>query len=297
VLGERCRLWLLLKPHGSSSGFDTTKLFIGAEGTLGIITEVTVRLAPRLPTNVAIAQFPDVRAATEAVRDILNTGVAIQCVELCDDQFMRATNTYGISERKYPEKDSLFFKFQGSPETIRETSRVVGQLLKKHGATGFEVAKTEQQALDLWADRKNALFSSLALRPGAKSWSTDVCVPVSRLPELVYETKKDIAAQNLVATVIGHVGDGNFHALILFDNEEDRKVVDEIVHRMVHRAIALDGTCSGEHGIGFGKKEFLVQELGAGTVRLMRTVKNAIDPLNLFNPGKLYPDDIPERSK
>jgi len=278
----------------SSSGFDTTKLFIGAEGTLGIITEVTVRLAPRLPTNVAIAQFPDVRAATEAVRDILNTGVAIQCVELCDDQFMRATNTHGISERKYPEKDSLFFKFQGSPETIQETSRVVGQLLKKHGATGFEVAKTEQQALDLWADRKNALFSSLALRPGAKGWSTDVCVPVSRLPELVYETKKDIAAQNLVATVIGHVGDGNFHALILFDNEEDRKVVDEIVHRMVHRAIALDGTCSGEHGIGFGKKEFLVEELGAGTVRLMRTVKNAIDPLNLFNPGKLYPDDIPE---
>jgi len=248
-------------------------------------------LTSRLCLLCNIAEIPD------CFLEILNTGVAIQCVELCDDQFMRATNTYGISERKYPEKDSLFFKFQGSPETIRETSRVVGQLLKKHGATGFEVAKTEQQALDLWADRKNALFSSLALCPGAKGWSTDVCVPVSKLPELVYETKKDIAAQNLVATVIGHVGDGNFHALILFDNEEDRKVVNEIVHRMVHRAIALDGTCSGEHGIGFGKKEFLVEELGAGTVRLMRTVKNAIDPLNLFNPGKLYPDDISERSK
>ena len=147
----------------------------GAEGTLGIVTEVTIRLAPRLPTTVAIAQFPDVKRATEAVRDILNTGVLIQCVELCDDDFMRATNVYGVSDMKYPELDSLFFKFQGTPETIKETSRVVKEIVERHGGSGFTMAKTKKQADDLWQDRKNALFSSLALVPGAMGWSTDVC--------------------------------------------------------------------------------------------------------------------------
>ncbi|KAF8288830.1 hypothetical protein DL93DRAFT_2092175 [Clavulina sp. PMI_390] len=279
----------------SSSGFDTTKLFIGAEGTLGIITEVTIRLAPRLPSTVAVAQFPNVKSATEAVKDILNTGAAIQCVELCDDQFMKATNIYGISERKYAELDSLFFKFQGTPETIAETTRIVRDITKQHGATGFEVAETDDQATDLWADRKNALFSTQALLPGGRSWTTDVCVPVSKLPELVYETKKDIAEQGLVATVIGHVDDGNFHALIMFDSEETKKKTDDVVHRMVRRAIALDGTCSGEHGIGRGKREFLVEELGENTVKLMKSVKQTIDPLNLFNPGKLFPEDVSPR--
>ncbi|KAF9518892.1 hypothetical protein BS47DRAFT_1337778 [Hydnum rufescens UP504] len=275
----------------SSAGFDATKLFIGAEGTLGIVTEVTIRLAPLLPTNVAVVQFPDVKKATEAVKDILNSGVMIQCVELCDDEFMRATNVYGVSEKKYPELDSLFFKFQGTPELIKETSRVVKDIVFKHGGTGFQMAKTPKQADDLWADRKNALYSSLALVPGARGWSTDVCVPVSKLPELVYETKKDLAEHNLVATVVGHVGDGNFHALILFSSDEELERTRHVVHRMVHRAIALEGTCTGEHGVGIGKKEYLIEELGAGTVELMKTVKRAIDPLGLFNPGKLYPDD------
>ncbi|KAG6840832.1 hypothetical protein C0991_004055 [Blastosporella zonata] len=276
----------------SSAGFDTTKLFIGAEGTLGIVTEVTIRLAPVLPTTVAVVQFPDVRKATEAVIEVMNQGVGIQCVELVDDLFMAATNKYGMSKRKWPVKDSLFFKFQGpSPASLQETAKIVKKIVEKHGGTGFEQARTKQEAEDLWADRKNAHYSGMSLLEDARGWPTDVCVPVSKLPELVYETKKDLAEVGIVSTIVGHVGDGNFHALLLFRNDEEEEIVKAAVHRMVHRAIALDGTCTGEHGVGVGKKVYLVEELGQGTVELMKTVKRAIDPLGLFNPGKLYPDD------
>ncbi|KAL1950849.1 hypothetical protein VTO73DRAFT_5973 [Trametes versicolor] len=275
----------------SSAGFDTTKLFIGAEGTLGIVTEVTIRLAPLLPTNVAVVQFPDVRSATEAVIEVVNAGVGIQCVELCDDQFMRATNIYGQSSRKWPEKDSLFFKFQGpTPRALKETADIVKAVTAKHGATGFSLARSDQEAHDLWMDRKNALYSSLAILPGARGWSTDVCVPVSRLPDLVYETKKDLEEHGLLSTIVGHVGDGNFHALLLFRNDQELEDAHAAVDRMVKRAIALDGTCTGEHGVGMGKRAYLYEELGEGTVELMKTIKNAVDPLNLFNPGKLYPE-------
>jgi len=229
----------------SSAGFDTTKLFIGAEGTLGIVTEATIRLAPVLPTTVAIVQFPDVQKATEAAREIVNHGVGIQCVELCDNDFMRSTNLYGMSQRKYPEKDSLFFKFQGhSQQALKDTGNVVKTISKKHGATWFHLAENEREAADLWADRKNALYSGLALLEGCKGWSTDVCVPVSKLPELVLETKKDLQSLGVKSTIVGHVGDGNFHALLLFRTEEEFEVARIAVHRMVERAIALDGTCA-----------------------------------------------------
>ncbi|KAI8978891.1 FAD-linked oxidase-like protein [Trametes punicea] len=285
----------------SSAGFDTTKLFIGAEGTLGIVTEgkplLTIRLAPLLPTNVAVVQFPDVRNATEAVTEVVNSGVGIQCVELCDDQFMRATNMYGMSSRKWPEKDSLFFKFQGPTQrSLQETAEIVKKITEKHGGTGFALARNEKEAHDLWMDRKNALYSSLAILPGARGWSTDVCVPVSRLPDLVYETKKDLDEHGIKSTIVGHVGDGNFHALLLFRDDEELEAAHAAVDRMVKRAIALDGTCTGEHGVGMGKRQYLYEELGEGTVELMKTIKKAIDPLNLFNPGKLYPDkpDLPK---
>ncbi|KIP05310.1 hypothetical protein PHLGIDRAFT_30981 [Phlebiopsis gigantea 11061_1 CR5-6] len=281
----------------SSAGFDTTKLFIGAEGTLGIITEVTVRLAPVLPTTVAVVQFPDVRAATEAAREIVNAGVGIQCIELCDDDFMRSTNLYGQSLRRWPERDSLFFKFQGpSAQALAESAGIARAIAETHGGTGFALAADDAEATALWADRKNALYSGLALVPGARGWSTDVCVPVSRLPELVLETKQDIARSGLVSTIVGHVGDGNFHALLLFKTDEELDVARGLVHRMVERAIRLDGTCTGEHGVGIGKREYLYDELGAGTVGLMQTIKHAIDPLGLFNPGKLYPDEPTEDS-
>ncbi|CCM04608.1 uncharacterized protein FIBRA_06790 [Fibroporia radiculosa] len=275
----------------SSAGFDTTKLFIGAEGTLGIITEATIRLAPLMPTSVAVVQFPDVRQATQAVIEVMNKGVGIQCIELCDSEHMRATNVYGMSSRKWPEKDSLFIKFQGpTPRSIQESAEIVREIVKKYDGTGFEHARTEKEAADLWMDRKNALYSGLALVEGSRGWSTDVCVPVSRLPDLVYQTKDDIQKSGIVSTMVGHVGDGNFHALLLFKTDEELETCRHVVHRMVERALALDGTCTGEHGVGIGKRKYLVDELGEGTVELMKTIKRTLDPYNLFNPGKLYPD-------
>ncbi|TFK33515.1 FAD-linked oxidase-like protein [Crucibulum laeve] len=275
----------------SSAGFDLTKLFIGAEGTLGIVTEVTIRLAPLLPTTVAAVHFPDVRSATQAVIDVMNQGVGIQCVELLDDVFMAATNKYGVSKRKWPVKDSLFFKLQGpNRESLLESARIIKDVVEKYGGTGFSLAKDDQEADEIWSDRKNAPFSAFALIDGGRAIGTDVCVPVSNLPELVYETKKDVIESRLISTIIGHVGDGNFHAMLLYKTDEELERAKEIADRMVKRALALDGTCTGEHGVGVGKKKYLVEELGAGTVELMKTIKHAIDPLGLFNPGKLYPD-------
>ncbi|KAJ3866721.1 FAD-linked oxidase-like protein [Lentinula novae-zelandiae] len=272
----------------SSAGFDTTKLFIGAEGTLGIITEVTIRLTPVLPTTVAVVHFPDVRQATEAVRDVMNKGVGIQCVELLDDVFMHAVNNFGQSGRTWPVKDTLFFKLQGhNAASLTDTAKVVKEVAEKYGGFGFQLAKNDKEADDLWHDRKNAHYSGLALVPGSRPIATDVCVPVSRLPDLVYETKKDLSTLGLVAPIVGHVGDGNFHAQIMFTNDAQLAVAKEAVERMVHRAIAMDGTCTGEHGVGIGKKKYLVEELGAGTVELMKMVKRTLDPLGLFNPGKV----------
>lgn len=278
----------------SSAGFDTTKLFIGAEGTLGIITEATLRLTPKLPTSVAVAQFNDVSSAVSAVTEVLQSpmGAHVQCIELLDNHMMEAINHAGLSGHTYPVKDSLFFKFQGSPLAIKETSKIVQDIVKKHGSKDFKAAKNSEEAEELWNHRKVALWSSLSWLDDADTriWTTDVCVPPSRLPELVGETKKDLEAHNIKSTIVGHVGDGNFHAFLLFRNDEELERVKGAVHRMVHRAISLDGTCTGEHGVGVGKKEYLVEELGEGTVELMRSIKRAVDPLNLFNPGKLYPD-------
>ncbi|KAL4261879.1 D-lactate dehydrogenase (cytochrome) [Pleurotus pulmonarius] len=276
----------------SSAGFDTTKLFIGAEGTLGIVTEATLRLAPLLPTKVAMAQFPDVQHAVSAVQEILASpyGPHIQCVELLDDHMMMAINNAGLVDHPYPVQDSLFFKIQGDDPAVRLTSKIVQSIVKKHGGSRFEFAATDQEAEDLWENRKYALTSTLAAHPGSRCWTTDVCVPVSHLPRLVLETKKDLAEAGLKSTIVGHVGDGNFHALILFHSPEELQSVSEAVHRLVHRAIGMDGTCTGEHGVGVGKKEYLIDELGQGTVELMRTIKRAVDPLDLLNPGKLYPD-------
>jgi len=277
----------------SSAGFDLTKIFIGAEGTLGIITEATLRLAPRIPTKVAMAQFPNVERAVNAVQEILNSphGPHLQCVELLDDHMMAAINAAGEVSRKLPISDTLFFKIQGDEAAIGATARAVQETVARHGSTRFEFAQTDQEASELWESRKYALISTIGSVPGARCWTTDVCVPPSRLPQLVYETKKDLADNNLRSTIVGHVGDGNFHALILFMDDKELETVSDAVHRLVHRAIRMDGTCTGEHGVGVGKKEYLVEELGEGTVELMKTIKRAIDPLNILNPSKLYPDD------
>ncbi|KAI0054940.1 hypothetical protein BV25DRAFT_1816330 [Artomyces pyxidatus] len=279
----------------SATGFDTTKLFIGAEGTLGIVTEATLRLAPLIPTKVAMVQFPDVERAVAAVQEILTSpyGNHIQCVELLDDHMMAAINTGGFVSTPLPVQDSLFFKIQGAPEAQKLTADAIKAIVRRHGSSRFQFARTDEEAADLWRNRKYALMSTIAATPGSRCWTTDVCVPVSKLPELVYKTKQDLAESGLKSTIVGHVGDGkcNFHALMLFQNDEEFEKVKGAVHRLVHRALALDGTCTGEHGVGLGKKEYLVEELGEGTVELMRSVKKAVDPLNIMNPGKLYPDE------
>ncbi|KAJ7915509.1 D-lactate dehydrogenase cytochrome oxidoreductase [Mycena leptocephala] len=276
----------------SSAGFDVTKLFIGAEGTLGIVTEATLRLAPVLPTKVAMAQFPDVEHAVSAVQEILNSpyGPHVQCVELLDDRMMNALNNGGLVDRAYPVQDTLFFKIQGDEAAVKLTSKTIQALVKKHGSSKFEFAATDDEAENLWQNRKYALMSTLVAHPDTRCWTTDVCVPVSRLPQLVLETKKDLADAGLSSTIVGHVGDGNFHALILFRDDKELESVSQAVHRLVHRALALDGTCTGEHGVGVGKKEYLTEELGKGTVDLMKRIKKIVDPHNIMNPGKLYPD-------
>ncbi|KAF4617446.1 hypothetical protein D9613_006408 [Agrocybe pediades] len=282
----------------SAAGFDMTKLFIGAEGTLGIVTEVTIRLAPVLPTTVAVVHFPDVKSATAASIEVINRGVGIQCVELLDPFAMKATNNYGMSFRKWPEKDSLYFKFQGPTQaSLKETAEVVKQIVKKHGGTGFSLAKNEKEAEAIWTDRKNLYHSGMSMLENARSILTDVCVPISKLPQLITETKKDLASIGILSSIAGHVGDGNFHALLLFQTDAEYEIAMEASKRLVHRAIALDGTCTGEHGVGTGKKQYLEEELGEGTVKLMKTIKQAIDPLGLFNPGKLYPDSPPPTAR
>ncbi|KAI0781193.1 D-lactate dehydrogenase cytochrome oxidoreductase [Trametes elegans] len=282
----------------SSAGIDTTKLFIGAEGTLGIVTEATLRLAPVIPTKVAMAQFPDVEHAVSAVQEILNTpaGPHIQCVELLDDHMMKAISDAGLVSETYPSADTLFFKIQGDPAAISSTAQTVQDIVARHSSQNFKFAKTDDEAEELWESRKYALMSTIESEEGARCWTTDVCVPVSKLPELVYETKKDLQQSKLHSTIVGHVGDGNFHAFILFKTDDELKAVSDAVHRLVHRAIALDGTCTGEHGVGVGKREYLTDELGPATVELMWTIKRAIDPLDIMNPGKLYPD-LPKDSK
>ncbi|KAG1874990.1 FAD-linked oxidase-like protein [Suillus subluteus] len=266
----------------SSVGFDVTKLFIGAEGTLGIITEATLRLAPVLPSTVAVAQFPDIRHATDAVCDVLNHGAALQCVEIIDELTIKALNQFGTSARKWPEKVTLFFKFQGSDDVIQETSRHVESAVAKHGATDYQLASNKQESEDIWQDRRNALFACLAYRPGCQGWITDVCVPVSRLPDLISAAKKDFEELGLVAPIAGHVGDGNFHALLA--------LVREAVSRINHKAIELkEHVSTGEHGVGTGKRNYLLTELGEGTVALMRTIKQTLDPHNLFNPESCIP--------
>ena len=202
---------------------------------------------------------------------------------------MEAINHSGLSERSYAVKDSLFFKFQGSPRSIRETSDTVSEIVRRHGSSHFESARSSQEADELWNHRKVALWSSISWVDDdrTKAWTTDVCVPPSELPTLVGETKQDLDANGLKYTIVGHVGDSNFHAILMFRDDEELEKVRGAVHRMVHRALALDGTCTGEHGVGVGKKQYLVEELGEGTVELMRAIKRTVDPLNLLNPGKV----------
>lgn len=274
----------------SSSGYDLTRLLVGSEGTLGLITELTVRLHP-LPEAVsaAICTFPDVDAAVRTVIQTIQLGVPVARIELLDSLTVTAINRY--SKTTLREAPMLFFEFHGSPAGVEEQAATVQELARDNGGEDFEWATRPEDRSRLWQARHDTYFACLNLKPGCRGITTDVCVPISRLAEAIAGTRADIAASELTAPIVGHVGDGNFHTLILVDPEDAAEIerAEALNRRIVERALALDGTCTGEHGIGFGKQDFLLAEHGEAAVDAMRLVKQALDPHNLLNPGKVVP--------
>jgi D-lactate dehydrogenase (cytochrome) len=271
----------------SAAGYDLTRLMVGSEGTLGIITEVTLRLYPRPEAvSAAVCAFPGVGDAVKTVIQTIQTGVPIARCELLDATTIRGINAYSrLSLREAPH---LFFEFHGSRASVQEQAQSVQAIAAEHGGMGFEWSATPEERSRLWKARHDAYFACVALRPGCRVLSTDVCVPISRLAACIAETEAEVKAAPFPIMLVGHVGDGNFHLGMNIDPNDASEVAlaESINRRMVERAIAMDGTCSGEHGIGLGKMDFLERE-HASDIALMRTLKRAMDPHNLFNPGKL----------
>lgn len=272
----------------SSSGYDLTHLFVGSEGTLGIIVEITVRVYP-LPESItaAVCNFPTLADAVQAVIEIMQSGTAIARVEFMDERAVNAVNRY--SKLSLKETPLLLFEFHGSKSLVQEQAEIVQEIAREHGGVDFEWAERPEDRTRLWTARHNSHYSGLQLRPGARSVATDVCVPISRLADCVTATAEDLRNVPFPYTIVGHVGDGNFHVQMLIDPESETEwqMSEEINHRLVHRAIEMDGTCSGEHGVGIHKMEFLKVEHGEAALNLMRMIKHAFDPNNIFNPGKL----------
>ncbi|MCM0043222.1 MAG: FAD-binding protein [Burkholderiaceae bacterium] len=272
----------------SSAGYDLTRLFVGSEGTLGIITEVTLKIYPQPEAiSAAVCSFPDIGSAVNAVIQTIQMGVPVARVEFVDENSVRALNKY--DKLTLPEKPLLLFEFHGSEPGVQEQADIVRQIADEHGAIGFEWATRPEDRSRLWQARHNAYFALLQLRAGCRAISTDCCVPISRLAECLLETKADLEREQVVHGIIGHVGDGNFHVQMLVDPNDPADIAraEGVNERMVTRAIAMQGTCTGEHGIGLHKIDFLVQECGEDTVDTMRTLKHALDPNNILNPGKV----------
>jgi D-lactate dehydrogenase (cytochrome) len=274
----------------SSAGYDLTRLLVGSEGTLGIITEITVRVHPQPEAiSAATCRFPSVRVAVEAVIEAIQLGVPIARCELVDAAAIRAINRH--SKTTLPEAPMLFFEFHGSPAGVEEQARVVQAIAAEHGGLGFEWSTTPEERTRLWTARHNCYFATLGLRPNTRVVSTDVCVPISRLADCIAETEADCATTGLPIVLVGHVGDGNFHLGINVDpaSHDEMARAEDLNRRLVTRAISMGGTSTGEHGIGLGKLEFLEAEHGAAAVATMRAVKRALDPKGLMNPGKVIP--------
>jgi D-lactate dehydrogenase (cytochrome) len=272
----------------SAAGYDLTRIFVGSEGTLGTLTEITLRLHP-LPEAVsaAVCPFPTLAAAVDTVIAVIQYGIPVARIELLDEMMIRGINAY--SKLGYAEQPTLFFEFHGSAAGVAEQAERAQGIAAEHGGEGFQWATSPEERSRLWQARDNTLYAGLGLRPGAKAMITDVCVPISRLAECLLATQLDVSASGLIAPIVGHVGDGNFHLLILIDPDdaEEMQRAEALHERMVRRALALDGTCTGEHGIGMGKIAFLEEELG-DAVDVMRRFKHALDPHNLMNPGKIF---------
>ena len=272
----------------SSAGYDLTHLFVGSEGTLGIVTEATLRIhATPEAISAAVCPFPSLDAAVDCVIATIQLGVPVARIELLDEVQLDAINRR--SGLDYPVAPTLFLEFHGSKTGVVEQAEAVKEIAESLGASGFLWATAEEDRRRLWEARHGSLEASLALRPGSRAFTTDVCVPISRLTECVTETRREIDEAGLLAPILGHVGDGNFHVCFLVDPGDPGELarVEEINERMVRRAIELGGTCSGEHGVGYGKTAFLPLEHGAEGVELMRAIKEALDPDGLMNPGKV----------
>ena len=271
----------------SAAGYDLTHLLIGAEGTLGIITELTVRLHG-LPEAVSAATvgFEDVAGAVDAVIASIQYGIPMARIELLDDLSMQAVNRY--SGLRHPEQPTLFLEFHGSAAAVAEQAEQMGALCREFGGSGFAWATREEDRSALWAARHNAAYAAKQLRPGMEFHATDVCVPISRLAGAIEAARADVAELGLTAPLFGHVGDGNFHLVVVIDrdNPQELAALDTLNERLITRAQAAEGTCTGEHGVGLGKRRYLEAEHGAG-LNVMRAIKAALDPNDIMNPGKL----------
>jgi D-lactate dehydrogenase (cytochrome) len=272
----------------SSAGYDLTRLMVGAEGTLGIITELTLKLHG-LPeaTASAVCRFPSIQAACDTAIAAIQTGIPIARVELLDDVQVKVCNTY--SKLGLPEEPMLFLEFHGTQASVAEQSERFGDVAREYGADGFEWSTRPEDRTRLWQARHDIFWALRGYRAGAKVVVTDVCVPISRLAECDAETKRDAQTSGIIAPIVGHVGDGNFHASVMVMMEDPAEVAaaKAFVDRVAERALAMEGTCTGEHGIGEGKKHLLEPEHGAAAIDVMRAIKRALDPDNIMNPGKI----------
>jgi len=272
----------------SSAGYDLTRLMVGSEGTLGVITELTLKLAG-IPEAIAggICPFPSVDACCKATITTIQSGIPVARIELLDALQVRAVNLY--SKLTLTETPMLFLEFHGTEASVAEQSERFGEIASEFGGGPFEWATKPEERTRLWEARHNAALSTFTLRPGSKMIPTDVCVPISRLAECVAETQRDIAESRLVAPIVGHVGDGNFHLTLLIDLEDanEVKTAKAFNERLVERALAMDGTCTGEHGVGQGKMKYLLAEHGQPALDAMRALKRALDPQDIMNPGKI----------
>lgn len=277
----------------SAAGYDLTRLIIGSEGTLGVITEVTLRLQ-KIPQHsvVAVCNFPTVKDAADVAIATMMSGIQVSRVELLDEVLIRALNmANGKNLREVP---TLMFEFIGTEAYAREQTQIVQQIASKYNGSDFVFAEETEAKKELWKMRKEALWACYAMAPGHEAMTTDVCVPLSHLGELISRSKKELDASPLLCPVIAHAGDGNFHTCIMFDpnNEEQRKEAERLNNLMVHSALSMGGTCTGEHGVGTGKMKYLEKEHGIEALQTMKKIKKALDPNDIMNPGKLIPPHV-----